>query len=85
VPRSVFQLKDEPEGTEKARIVMAPLWVDLWKESSRSRKVFDFDFDFGFDFGFGFGFGFVFGSGLSRGMEREARGRRLSLLASLRD
>jgi hypothetical protein len=36
---SVFQLKDEPEGTEKARIVMAPLWVDLWKESSRSRKV----------------------------------------------
>jgi hypothetical protein len=36
--------KDEPEGTEKARIVMAPLWVDLWKESSRSRKVFGFVF-----------------------------------------
>ena len=32
---SVFQSKDEPGGTEKARIVMAPLWVDLWKESSR--------------------------------------------------
>jgi hypothetical protein len=37
---SVFQSKDEPEGTEKARIVMAPLWVDLWKESSRIRKGF---------------------------------------------
>jgi hypothetical protein len=35
---SVFQSKDEPGGTEKARIVMAPLWVDLWKESSRIRK-----------------------------------------------
>jgi hypothetical protein len=35
---------------------------------------------FGFVFVFGFGFGF----GLSWGMEREARGRRLSLLASLR-
>jgi len=37
---SVFQSKDEPGGTEKARIVMAPLWVDLWKESSRIRKRF---------------------------------------------
>ena len=31
VRASVFQSKDEPGGTEKARIVMAPLWVDLWK------------------------------------------------------
>ena len=51
---SVFQSKDEPEGTEKARIGMAPLWVDLWKESSRIRKGFGFgsDFDFGFWFWF---------------------------------
>ena len=27
---------------------MAPLWVDLWKEFSRSRKGFEFDFGFGF-------------------------------------
>jgi hypothetical protein len=26
---SVFQSKDEPEGTGKARMMMAPLWVDL--------------------------------------------------------
>ena len=57
IPPSVFQSKDEPGGTEKARIVMAPLWVDLWKEFSRSRKGFEFDFGFGFGFDFGFGFG----------------------------
>jgi hypothetical protein len=53
-PRSVFQSKDEPGGTEKARIGMAPLWVDLWKESSRVLVlvlvlilvlIFGFDFD----------------------------------------
>jgi len=60
---SVFQSKDEPGGTEKARIVMAPLLVDLWKEFSGSGRVFDFEFlvlilglILGFDFGFGFDF-----------------------------
>ena len=55
---------------------MAPLWVDLWREFSRSRK----------------GFGLIlvlvlvlmFWFWVEPGMEREARGRRLSFLASLR-
>jgi hypothetical protein len=37
---SVFQSKDEPGGTEKARIVMAPLWVDLRKESRKDPEGF---------------------------------------------
>jgi hypothetical protein len=28
-PPSVFQSKDEPEGTGKGKKMMAPFWVDL--------------------------------------------------------